>query len=133
MKFLFVVALFICLIGSAIGLQCIQYVGKNGKCISKKPITSNSLQSQKYCATVTYVDPIDGPQVLQTCVAESESEKSEPGYNVDINNIHPYGWKSTFVCCESLLCNSSNTLNNGNVLFVAVLLGCFLQCSRFVV
>ena len=124
MKFLFVVALFICL-GSAVGLQCIQYVSKNGECISKKPVTRYSRQSKKYCATLTYVDASDGPQVLETCIAESKLAKSEPGFNVGITDIHPYGWKSTLVCCESLLCNNSNTLNNGSILFVAVLFGCF--------
>ena len=132
MKLLFVFALFFCfaVFGSAAGHQCYKCGDMSSKCSSLKNVTCDEKwYSQKYCETTTVA--VQGvTTIFKSCVLNNNEARCMPGIAVSNNHPEMKDVKGTILCCEGNLCNSSNKLYNGNVLFIAVLLGCIYGISE---
>ena len=68
--------------------------------------------------------------IMKSCVENYNEARCMPGIAVSNNHPEMKDVKGTILCCEGNLCNSSNKLYNGNVLFIAVLLGCIYGISE---
>ena len=126
MKLLLLFALVIgfAFFSSTLAHQCNECADESGKCSSLKPVTCDEpSQSQKYCGTMTIKNQNGETAVMKSCVPENEAN-CKPGITVTKNHPEMEGVKATLLCCEGNLCNSSSKLYNGNVLFIAILLGC---------
>ena len=110
--------------GLTLAHQCNECADKSEKCSTVKPATCDqSSQSQKYCGTMTIEKQNGKTTVMKSCVPKNEA-RCKPG--IAVTEYHPEikGLKATLLCCEGNLCNGSKKLYNGNVLFIAIVLGC---------
>ena len=117
-----------CLFGSTVGLQCYQCkdISLNTKC--EEIIIQTCGPEVGYCGTLSLVEKSGESIVQKGCIPKSQDVLCKIGETVEVDP-DPKGRKGSLLCCEGNLCNSSNKLYNGNILFIAIVLGCIYSVA----